>query len=62
MKTNKKEWIDFSYYLYPTGVPKPLKMYPIKKEKKKIGVRSGQIKQYNSALGELPHMKHHKEP
>ena len=61
MKTKKKQWIDFSYYLYPSGLTKPLKMYPLKK-KNKMGVRTGQIKKYNSTLGKLPQMMHHKEP
>ena len=61
MKTTKKMWVDFSYYLHPSGVIKPAKTYLVKKNKK-MGVRTGQIKKYNSELGKYPQMMHHKEP
>jgi len=61
MKTTKKMWVDFSYYLYPSGLIKPIKTSLVKKNKK-MGGWTGQIKKYNTALGKYPQMMHHKEP
>ena len=61
MKTTKKMWIDFSNYLYPSGLIKPVKTHLVKKDTKK-GVRIGQIKKYNSVFGKYPQTMHHKEP